>query len=210
MKETGKRSAQRTHRRREILNLAFDEFVARGYAGAQLESVAAKAGITRGTIYFHFKSKENLFEEVIRHVVPPDIESQADRITRSSASAIEKIRTLMRFVYETLVEDPRHRDIAKLIAAEGDAFPELLSQYETAYLTPIIESLQNVLDSGMAAGEFAPAKARYLAEIIAAPALTLALHYGLLGKLGPPIDAKIFLDEHLNLILPGLISGMHV
>ncbi|WP_428841102.1 helix-turn-helix domain-containing protein [Bradyrhizobium pachyrhizi] len=62
-----------------------------GYAATRLEDVAKRAGVTKGTIYFYFESKERAFEEMIRHMSrPADSElndSQPDSMARPSASA---------------------------------------------------------------------------------------------------------------------------
>lgn len=52
-------------RRRQILDVARREFLARGYAGARVQAVADAAGVTSALIYKHFESKETLFEEAI-------------------------------------------------------------------------------------------------------------------------------------------------
>jgi AcrR family transcriptional regulator len=44
----------------EILNAAVNEFLEKGYEGASVESIARRAGITKGGIYHHFRSKDEI------------------------------------------------------------------------------------------------------------------------------------------------------
>ena len=57
-----KQQAEET--RQQILDAAVREFSAHGVSGTSLTDIAAAAGVTRGAIYWHFKNKVDLFNEV--------------------------------------------------------------------------------------------------------------------------------------------------
>jgi len=57
------RDAERTRKR--ILEAARDEFAARGFAGARIESIAKRAGLSKQLLYHYFASKAVLFEETL-------------------------------------------------------------------------------------------------------------------------------------------------
>jgi AcrR family transcriptional regulator len=74
-----RKAAPRTNRRRtndewsagttrELIRLARQEFATKGYAAASLETIATVAGLTKGSVYYHFGSKDGLFEAVVRDV----------------------------------------------------------------------------------------------------------------------------------------------
>ncbi len=50
-------------RKEEILQVALAEFTREGYAGARLQSIADKTGVTKAMIHYYFKTKENLFRQ---------------------------------------------------------------------------------------------------------------------------------------------------
>lgn len=50
-----------------LIEAATAEFADRGFAGATLDGIAARAGVTKGGLYFHFDSKEALFFAVLDH-----------------------------------------------------------------------------------------------------------------------------------------------
>ena len=59
-------------RPQELLAAALDLFVERGYAATRLDEVAARAGVSKGTLYLYFENKEELFKAVVReNMVPP-------------------------------------------------------------------------------------------------------------------------------------------
>jgi AcrR family transcriptional regulator len=58
---TETRRRRQAERPKEILEVAFEEFSRSGYAATTLDQVAECAGVTKGTIYVYFESKEHLF-----------------------------------------------------------------------------------------------------------------------------------------------------
>jgi AcrR family transcriptional regulator len=53
---------------RELIRLARQEFATKGYAAVSVEAIATVAGLTKGSVYYHFGSKDGLFEAVVRDV----------------------------------------------------------------------------------------------------------------------------------------------
>ena len=60
------RRRRKAERPKEILEAAFAEFSRSGYAATTLDQVAERAGVTKGTIYVYFESKEHLFISMVR------------------------------------------------------------------------------------------------------------------------------------------------
>jgi len=55
-------------RPQELLAAALDLFVERGFAATRLDDVAKAAGVSKGTLYLYFSSKEDLFKAVVREI----------------------------------------------------------------------------------------------------------------------------------------------
>ena len=66
-------AAIRQIRKREkaetILKGAMEEFLSKGYVGTSMDSIVASVGISKPTLYNHFKSKEILFEAILKRIV---------------------------------------------------------------------------------------------------------------------------------------------
>src|ERR1700741_860307 len=61
-----KRERRKEARPGELLNAALDLFVEKGYAATRAEEVAKRAGVSKGTLFLYFSSKEELFKAVVR------------------------------------------------------------------------------------------------------------------------------------------------
>jgi AcrR family transcriptional regulator len=61
VRRDGRHAELRGTARQRVLDAAAQEFVERGYAGASLQSIAKRAGLTRGAVYWSFENKQDLF-----------------------------------------------------------------------------------------------------------------------------------------------------
>src|SRR6476646_1527267 len=67
-------------RPRQILDAALAVFGERGLAGARLDDIARRAGVSKGTIYLYFPNKEELFREVVRAIVVDQLHQAAANV----------------------------------------------------------------------------------------------------------------------------------
>src|SRR5712692_3727817 len=91
----------------EIVAAALEVFGERGFAATKLADVARRAGVTKGTLYLYFDSKEALFKAVVRETIVPVIaqgEALAQSFTGSARELVEQlVREYWRMVGETAV-----------------------------------------------------------------------------------------------------------
>src|SRR5438034_5860077 len=108
----------------ELLAAALEVFVEKGFAGTKLADVARRAGVTKGTVYLYFDSKEALFKAEVRETIVPVIaqgEALAQSFTGSARELLEQlVREYWRLGGETAVAG-----VPKLMMAEAAPFPEL-------------------------------------------------------------------------------------
>ena len=64
------------HTRERLLQAAFSEVYRSGYQSASLDTILTKAGVTKGALYHHFKSKEALGYAVVEEVIAPDVHAK--------------------------------------------------------------------------------------------------------------------------------------
>jgi TetR/AcrR family transcriptional regulator, acrAB operon repressor len=95
MKRT-KEEAEATKER--IVKAAVRVFAEQGFNGASLSDIATQAGVTRGAIYWHFKNKEALIEELLQR-----IDSYHVHLVESSRSADGSVRDRLRGVLRQLI-----------------------------------------------------------------------------------------------------------
>src|SRR5438094_4836764 len=118
----------------EIVAAALEVFGERGFAATKLADVARRAGVTKGTVYLYFDSKEALFKAVVRETIVPVI-AQGEALARSfTGSARELLERLVR-EYWRLVGETALAGIPQLMLAEAAAFPELTRFYYDEVVT---------------------------------------------------------------------------
>jgi len=199
------RARRKAERPAEILDAAFEEFVKSGYAAARIEDVATRAGVTKGTVYFYFETKERVFDEMIRHVSRsffPELESYAEKLEGSYTS---RLRSLVGFTYNRIVDDRASRETIRFLIAEGARFPDLVDRHYEEFVRPMIDQYRKLLDGGVAAGEFRAAPAIAFTEIVLSPALLLTLWSLLFGS-RKRIDTEVFTNASFDLLMNGLTT----
>ena len=77
-------------RKKELIKTAYDLFITKGYENTSVDEIIAKAGIAKGTYYYHFESKEQMLEEVIDMMIYNGIE-RAKQVVNSDLKMEEKL-----------------------------------------------------------------------------------------------------------------------
>jgi TetR/AcrR family transcriptional regulator len=99
------------NRRQRILDIATEEFATKGLAGTRVDVIAQKARCNKQLIYYYFKSKENLYDEVLasmmaqtRAETPPDAEpsSLAEVVRRRDTGSRTQRRWRRLLMWEAL------------------------------------------------------------------------------------------------------------
>jgi AcrR family transcriptional regulator len=197
------RRRRKEQRPGEIIEAAIREFSRRGFAATRLEDVAERAGVTKGTIYFYFKDKEDLFKAAARSSLEPALNEIEALGAHFEGSAEESLRVHLSAVYPKLVTNPRAGQILRLIIAEGPQFPELVEFYYSEIISRGIAILRRVLERGIARHEFRLTGAVDFPQTVFAPALAALIWNLLLGK-HHSLDFDAYARAHLDLVLNGL------
>ena len=102
----------------EILDAALAVFAEKGFAAARLEQVAKAAGVSKGTLYLYFDSKEALFEAVVRSAIVPLIADAEALLRDHRGSAAELLGALYRRFASVMAV----RNITGISRVSGSAF----------------------------------------------------------------------------------------
>src|SRR5712664_342432 len=188
----------------EIVAAALDVFVERGFAAARLEDVARRAGVTKGTVYLYFESKEALFKAVVRQTIVPAI-AQGEALAQSfTGSARELLERLVR-EYWRLVGETALAGIPKLIMAEAANFPELTRFYYEEVVTRGHRLMASVIERGIKNGEFRPVDVMVAAKLAMSPLIHATVARRAFASCMPEgFDVQQYLDTHIDLYLHGI------
>ncbi len=187
----------------EIIAAALACFKERGYAATRLEDVAAKAGVTKGTIYLYYSSKEELFKAVVRGELLPNIE-HLERLSRESESATAILARFFAMWTEYVLPSPASV-IPKLVIAEAGNFPELARFYRENVVERGLALVGSIIRRGIEQGEFRSVDVEHVVFSVLAPLLiTVLMKHSLQLPGERPLDAKAICQAHLDLLLHGL------
>jgi len=201
----GFRRRRKAERPAEILDAAFEAFAERGYAATRLEDVAARAGVTKGTIYLYFPTKETLFEAVVRGHSAGLLADGDATVARAEGTSADKLRMLLHFLYARCVEDRGGREILRFMVAEGQSFPHLVAEHYRDFVVPLLGMVTSLLDQGVAAGQFRADLPRETVRVVIAPTLFLGIVRLIFGD-APPVDEEAYVDAHIEMALTGLLA----
>ena len=116
-------------RPQELLDAALDHFVARGFAATRLDDVAKSAGVSKGTLYLYFSSKEELLKAVVRESIVPLI-GQAESVIEQFEGSSEELFRLVIHTWWDNVGASKLSGLPKLMMAAAGNFPELARFYQ--------------------------------------------------------------------------------
>ena len=188
----------------EILEAALAVFAEKGFAATRLDDVAAKAGITKGTIYLYFDSKQALFEALARQ----SIGVQIDQVTAQLAQFPGSSSDLLRFVLGTMGNFAITSDrvvLPRLVLAEAANFPQLAEFWRREVVERGIALMSGIIQRGIARGEFRKIDLQHAARLCVAPLLVIVLWRTTFARFdAEPYDYQGLIDAHLATLLKGL------
>jgi TetR/AcrR family transcriptional regulator len=185
--------------KRKIFEAALDCFARKGYDGTTMDDVISTAGVSKGSIYWHFKSKKELFVELV-HFWWEGLMERYVELMRGKGSAMERITNMIHMTIESCAHD------IYLIRAFMEFFNIGLKDPEfMRYLMWLYEEgfkmTSEVIEQGIADGEFGIADARFHAEAINMYFDGLMMHL----LLDPDYFNEEIIDKSVNFIKRALL-----
>lgn len=180
----------------KIFHAAEELFLAKSYAEVTMEQIAERSGMTKGALYHHFASKEELYLEFM-HADLAAKELLFRRAIGAGKGCRERLSGLTRAYFEL----PRRKiDLIRLVRRDANVFPKGDRQrLVRAYQAALPQLVEEVIRDGIKRGELAPADARLLAwQFVALVEVTLG-----------PYASKIYkdTDKKLNHVLDLFLRG---
>src|SRR6476646_2739104 len=90
-----RRGRRKEARPGELLDAALDLFVEKGFAATRSEEVAARAGVSKGTLFLYFPSKEELFKAVVRENISGSFDEWNEEFEAFEGTSAEMVRHCM-------------------------------------------------------------------------------------------------------------------
>ena len=137
----------------EILDAATTVFGEQGFARTRLEDVAKRAGVSKGTLYLYFDSKDALFREMVRRNIVSVVAEAEAKYLHHPGTAREALTALVRGWWAQL-GNRESACIHRLVGAELSSFPELGRFYFEEVIARSRRLIATVVARGVASGEF--------------------------------------------------------
>jgi len=198
------RKRRKEARPSELTAAALALFVEKGFAATRLEDVAQRAGVSKGTLYLYFDSKEALFKAVIQEGVVPVVAQGESIAANHQGSAFELLERLLDNWW-TGMGLTSFSGIPKLMVAESRNFPEVAAFYYENVILRARALIGAALERGMAAGEFRRMDVETTIEVLVAPILMLLIwRHSMVCCQEMPVEPRTYLSIHLDLLRKGL------
>lgn len=203
--------AQRWKRRKEarpqeILDAALAVFAQKGLSAARMDDIAARAGVTKGTIYLYFPSKDDVFKALLSTQIAERLKMVGAMVDGFEGPTPQLIANVIRFAGSVLVNTD-NVVLPKIVIAEITKFPELLRFYRDEVIERGLGLWEAILKRGIARGEFREMNTAHVARLCVAPLLLSAIWRTTFDALDKqPYDTNGLIETHVDMLLRGLAA----
>jgi AcrR family transcriptional regulator len=200
---TAPRRRRKNARPSEIADAALALFSERGFAATRLEDVAIRAGVSKGTVYIYFPTKEDLFRAVLRQGLLPNLEAMEQAVAAFDGPTQALVRQLVDRMLRVL--DTNLTAIPKLVLAESGNFPAIARMYADEVVRRALHLLTGILRRGVERGDLRDVDIQSAIPTFVAPFLMLVLWKHSLGQhTDIAMDPKAVMETHMDILLRGL------
>jgi AcrR family transcriptional regulator len=188
----------------EILEAAYRVFTEKGFAAARMDDIAQAAGVTKGTVYLYFDSKETVFKALVVGA----FSERFDRLTEVMAGYEGSCSGLLAEVLRALgefVATSERIGLPKIVIAEIGKFPELARFYRHEVIGRGLRLWDAILRRGIERGEFREVPVDHTIRLCIAPVLLAAIWRTTFAQFDPaPYDIAGLIEAHIDMLLRGL------
>jgi AcrR family transcriptional regulator len=153
-------------RKAQILKAALTCFARKGYHQTTMDDIVQEAGLSKGGVYWHFSSKKELFLELFESIVS-DVGNLMSAALTLDASATDKLRSALD-MFVTFSTAEEFQDLFPLMIdvwAQNSQDPDV-NKVVTAVYNHFRQPLVQLIEEGIASGEFKAVDAGALASIL--------------------------------------------
>lgn len=199
---------RKTARPDELLEAALALFVERGFAATRIDDVAQRAGVSKGTVYLYWSSKEDLLRNVIQRFLGDHLDHGEELLARHDGTVVDLLRTRYVEWWTDVLESPA-AGVFKLMLAEARNFPDVAQFYQREVVERGRGMILRLLEHGVARGEIRPLDPDQAAFSLLMPMVMLCVHrhsLDLCWPAGGPDHSQAMVRGHVELLLQGLLA----
>ncbi|MEY4725525.1 MAG: HTH-type transcriptional regulator RutR [Pseudomonadota bacterium] len=201
-----KRERRKEARPGELVKAALELFVEKGFAATRVDEVAARAGVSKGTLFLYFPSKEDLFKAVIRENIANLFPAWNEEFKAFTGSSADMLHYAMDLWWHNVGNTPAS-GIVKLVLSEAQNFPDTAAFYQREVVEPGTQLLRSILQRGVDSGEFCPMDTHQSVFSIISPMMFLMMWKHSMGACASSaniMDPQAFIHLHVDLLINGV------
>jgi AcrR family transcriptional regulator len=204
MKKLNNKNLQSQETANRILNQAMRIFLEKGYHGTSIDDITQAAGLTKGALYWHFKSKEDLVKKLIRKYERSFLDNLIHAVTEVKGRASDKFEKYVRFnsafaYYNRELCVSFTTLAAELVGAHHGIEPEIRRVYR---------KYQNFLSKLILQGKKEKIFRKEINAVLAA-LIVIAFHDGILLQWSmnrEKIDGEAYVNTFKKIMLNGMMA----
>jgi AcrR family transcriptional regulator len=188
----------------EVLDAAMELFIEKGFASTRVEDIARRAGLSKGTVYLYFPSKEAVLEGLVRRAIVPIADTALQTLHDYEGDPRIVIGLVLNMLAARLT-DPKIIAMPKLIFREVLGFPELAQMYRREVLDRIIPAVEGLIKRGIEQGYLRQVDPSLTIRSIIGPLMlhvAMAEIFGIMPEGGLHLEKLV--DNHLSILFDGL------
>lgn len=193
-------------RPQQLLDAALTLFVEKGFAATRAEEVAQRAGVSKGTLYLYYPSKEELLKAVIREHLSSRIAAGAAEAERHRGTAADLLREVFCRWWLDAFDSPIS-GVFKLIITEVRNFPEIAEFYFSEVVQPGEQLIARIVQRGIDSAEFDALDVSCVVHSLVFPMVMLCVHKHSVGACTDHhehFDPHAFIRAHIDLVIRGM------
>lgn len=191
-------------RTENILKAALNEFSKSGVDATRMDDIAKAAGVSKGTLYLYFNSKETLFSALVSDYAS-GLVRQVFVSVQTETDSKKALRLLVNAISQVLVEKEVAKIIPLLIANVHRA-PQVVSDYQHNIVEVGLPLIARLLQDGVKTGIFREHNSQQYAALVIAPALQSVIFQALFAKDKPlqQQEVRALLNVQLDMLFTHL------
>jgi TetR/AcrR family transcriptional regulator len=194
--------------RERILSAALDEFAERGLAGARVDHIAARAGINKAMIYYHFDSKEALYDHILRALIEAAVADLTQGVTETMALE-DALRAMARYHARGLrANDKESRIFLRELAAGGERIQSIIPNL--AGKEELQAMIVRLMEDGKRAGKYRNVDARQAIISFVGMSVFYLIVAPIVNQVWGIEDEGQFIEQRIEAIVDLFMHGLEV
>lgn len=197
---------RKTARPGEIIDAALEVFADNGFAGARLDDIARRAGVSKGALYLYFETKEDLFRAVARAMVAPNLDAVGKAVAAFDGPFAELVPMILSRA-ALMMSTGRLPAVAKMVIGESRNFPDLARIWHDDVVSPMVAAVTGLVARAQERGEIMPGDPRLTAFSLMGPLVMATLFREVFGGVAAELpNLQALAAQHAQTMLHGLLA----